>query len=146
MIAVLALSLLSQGAGAFNDWRYKSKFEAEAERLRGVLAALEQRYDQASAPADIDRMAGAVFERNRWMEDRCRSPAGILSMLDQAKPAGIRLLTFEGKLNGGTLRLLAADMDSASKYLRQVFHSGTDRLTLESRSPEGLILVYTWTG
>ena len=146
VIGILGLLLLSQVSTAYTDWRDRSKFEVEAERLKGVLLALEQRYDQASAPADVDRLAAAVFERNKWVEDRCRSPAGILSKLDQAKPAGVRLLTFEGKLNGGTLRLLAGDMDSASKYLRQVFHSSTDRLSVETKTPEGLILVYTWTG
>ena len=146
VIIVLALFLMGQSLISISTWLTRSRHDKEARSLQVRLDDLEQQLEQTSnPPGDLSKLAGELIDRNRWVESRLRTPVTVLAKLDQGNKPGLHLLSFEGKTSGGSLRLLAADMDSASRFLQEIFHSNTDRLVLETRAPEGLILGYTWT-
>jgi len=146
VIVVLSLGLVIQAFTVIAGWWNWNRLDKEAEALRGRLAELEQQLEQNPNPTeDLSKLAGELIDRNRWVESRTKTPVDILARLSQAIKPGLHLLTFEGRTTGGSLRLVAADMDSASRFLRETFHSNTDRLTTESRTPEGLVVGYTWT-
>jgi len=145
VIAVLSVTLFLQIVMVLSLWLDLSKKESEAERLMGRLVELEQRLEQTTNPkTDLSKLAGALLDRNQWLESRSQTPIEILARFDKENKPGIHLLSFEGKMGGGSLKLVAADMDTASRHLAEVFHSNTDRLVLENRTPEGLVLGYTW--
>lgn len=144
-IGVLSLLFVVQVIGGVRSWASRSRDDAEAEQLRGKLTALEQRLEQSKSPGeDLRKLAGILVDRNEWVRGRFRSPVAILAKLDQGKQPGIHLLSFDAKINGGSLKLAAGDMDGASRYLKEIFHSNVDRLALESKTPEGLLLGYVW--
>ncbi|MFZ2960407.1 MAG: hypothetical protein WA705_26300 [Candidatus Ozemobacteraceae bacterium] len=144
-IAVLSVTLFLQIVMVFSTWLEISRKEGEAERLKGRLVELEQRLEQTTNPkTDLSKLAGALLDRNQWLESRSQTPVEILFRFDKGNKPGIHLFSFEGKAGGGALKLVAADMDTASRHLAEVFHSNTDRLALENRTPEGLVLGYTW--
>lgn len=145
MVVVLGLCLVTQIAVAMRTHGDKERVEVEAAGMRDQIARLQQRFNNASAAEILEAVAGLLTARNRWVDARCRSPARVLSKLARDKPAGVRLLEFEAKPNGGALKLASPDMDTAARFLNAAFARGSDRLTLDERRGDGLVFSYTWT-
>lgn len=124
----------------------------EIERKQAVIKTLETRLQtlneqkKAFAIAEsFETMNGAIGARNDWLKLREKSPVFILTKLEKEKPGAVELKSFESDGSRGTIRMIAGDMDTASRFMNAVFGNNNVRVAMEERVKNGILAVCSWS-
>lgn len=146
LLAVIVLSFILLWQGFSREQRNLEKEgkQTEINKLKARLKNLEEKKKNLAGPENPETLNGAIWARNEWVKRREKSPVFILARLEKEKPGAVELKSLESGDSGGTIRMNAGDMDTASRYTNAVFGNRTGRITMEERSRNGIITVYKW--
>ncbi len=142
---VLLFMLVWQGGAYYQRTAEIEKKQAEIGILKNKLEALKEKKKTLAVVENFEMLNGAIGARNEWLRLRGKSPAIVLAKLEKERPGAVELKSFESSDSGGTIRMIAGDMDTASRYMNAVFGNNNVRLATEERVRNGIIAVCTWT-
>jgi Tfp pilus assembly protein PilN len=144
--AAALLILLFWQMGTFIQNRTAMQIrQTEINALKAQLQTLQARREALTVLETLEALNGAVNARNKWVQDREKSPLAVLAKLEQEQPGAVEIQSFEAEGNRGTIRLLAGDMDIVQRYMHAVFGHTNVRITMEERFHTGIIAACTWT-
>ena len=118
---------------------------AEIETLKIRLQALNEQKKALAVVENFEALNGAIGARNEWLKLREKSPVILLAKLEKEKPGVVELKSFESSEAGGTIKMIAGDMDTASRYMNAVFGNSNVRLSMVERVRNGILADCTWT-
>ena len=128
-------------------WHFSSENKKKKQGiilLKKQFETMEERKKEFLAMTPPESISGAIQARNEWFKEREKMPIFILSRLEKEMPPNIELKVFESGGGGGTIQIVAPDMDSATSYLNGVLGSRNVRITMLDRVPTGILAACTW--
>lgn len=118
--------------------------QIEIEAMKTHLQTLTEQKKALGVVENFEAFNGAIGARNEWLRLREKSPVFILAKLETQKPGIVTLKSFESNESGGTVKMIAGDMDTASRYMNAVFGNGNVRVSVEERVRNGVLAVCSW--
>jgi hypothetical protein len=143
-VVMLSVLLIWQGFSYVQKSAEMQRKQSEIEALNTRLQALREQRKRFSAVEDFEMLNGAIAARNEWLLLRRKSPAFLLDKLEKDRPGAVELKRFESDGTKGTSKMIAADLDTASRYMNAVLGNSNVRVTMEERANTGILAVCSW--
>lgn len=141
---MLFLLLVWQGVSYGQKSSEIQRKQTEIETLQTQLQALIEQERALGVPESFETLNGAIAARNEWLKLREKSPVFILAKLEKERPGAVELKSFESDETKGTIKMVAGDMDTASRYMNAVLGNTNVRVTMEERVKNGILAVCSW--
>lgn len=120
------------------------KKQVEIDALKIRLKVLNEQKANLSPSDSFEAINGAISARNEWLKLKEKSPVHILTKLEKEKPGAAELKSLESDATRGTIKMIAGDMDTASRYMNAVFGNSNVRIAMEERVTNGILVVCSW--
>ena len=118
--------------------------QTEIETLKARLQTLLEAKKAFTVSESFETMNGAIAARNEWLQLRKKSPVFILAKLEKERPGAVELKSFESDGSKGTIKMVAGDMDTSSRFMNAVLGNANVRMTMEERVKNGILAVCSW--
>lgn len=142
---VLFFILVWQGFSYGQKSSETQRKKAEIETLKTKLQALNEQKKALAVTESFETLNGAIGARNEWLKLREKSPVFILNKLEKGKPGAVELKSFESDGSRGTIKMIAGDMDTASRFMNAALGNNNVRVTMEERVKNGILAVCSWS-